>query len=272
MADHRREQNNDNLSQFEKELKKLIILAETGVEQIDEFKELNGTFVNPSDLHLSPLNNDFEDSGILSLKEKLGNPSFPRVNHLTDEEIEIELGRAKVMLASLVVNVDSIYPVSPRDMYRFITTQLIHFICREIEDGILMPTTYLYEDYHPNHPEDLKDQVRDIINSICDKDFMEYQLWCSPEIKFQNEICKLEDFINKMHYHLEFFDKLIDPNIETIVLNINEVTAMAQCVFTLYHETSNGEKVTITGNAKFKFRLNVDCFELTEICIPELGI
>lgn len=274
MADHRREDDFEEDSQFKKELEKLKELAENGMELTDELRD----FKNSTD----PIQIAFFDQVIAfenalnrldahPLRDMLGNPVFPKVGNLSDDELACELAKVNEMLISNRIFLEIIYPTDSREIYRFITEELL-----DSTNGYIilsdMSFNFTYEEFYPNHPENIKDQVEAIVEAIAQKDFNEFTCRRRSAILFKKELHDEYLFMSEINQHLEIFDELVDPKIEFIEVEMGEGIAMAQCVFTLTHETSNGEKVFITGNAKFEFEFLQYFYALASISIPEMGM
>ena len=273
MADHREDDFNEDV-QFNKELEGLIELAEIGMELTDELRDLKNS-EDPMDIaffdNVVVFENAFRSHVGHPIRDILGNPIFPKVDSLSDEELEDELDKVNEILASKRVFLEIMYSTEPREIYRFITEELL-----DSTNGYVnvfdMSFEFTYEEFYPNHPENIKDQIEAIIEAIAEKDFHEFTCGRRSAILFKKELHDEYLFISEINQHLEIFDELADPKIEFIELEMLEDIAIAKCGFTVVHETSNGEKVVISATAKFKFELRCDAFVLSEISIPEMGM
>ena len=274
MADHPKEDDFDEDAQFIKEFEKLKELAETGMELTDELRDFKNSD-DPVDIaffdNVIAFENAIKRFDTHPIRDMLGNPTFRKVDILSDEELIDELDKVNEILASKRVFLEVIYPTEPREIYRFITEELLDTTNGYV-NFLEMSFEFTYEEFYPNHPENIKDQIEAIIEAIAEKNFQEYTCGRSSAILFKNELHDEYLFMSEINQHLEIFDELIDPQIEFIEVEIREDSAAAQCVFSVTHEISNGEKVIITAYAKFKFELLCNCFVLAEISIPEMGM
>lgn len=274
MADHKRRDKSDDEDQFQKEFDKLKELAENGMELTDELRDLKNSdnpILNIFADNIIAFENAFKNPDNRPLREILGNPIFPKVDDLVDDKLEDELEKLEDFLDSKGISLHSIYPTESREIYRFITEELL-----DIADGYIdvpgMSLNFIYEEFYPNHPEDIRCQIEAIVIAISEKEFNEGTCWRRSAILYKKELHDEYLFMAEINRHLEIFDELTDPEIEFIEVEMHDGAAKAQCGFTVTHETSNGEKVFITGNAKFEFELLHDFYVLAAICIPEMGI
>ena len=274
MANHRGEDDYDEDFQLKKELESLIELAEIGIELNEELREIKNS-KDPIDIeffkHIIQFKNVLKRLDIHPIMDMLGNPDFPKVQSLNDDDVVAELDKVNEMLAAKRIYLELIYPTAPREVYRFITEELI-YATNGYVNLVEMSFEFTYEEFYPNHPESIKDQIESIIESIAEKDFHEATCGMKSAILFKNELHDEYLFFSEINQHLEIFDELTDPKIEFIELEILEDIAIAKCGFTLIHETSNGERVVISPTAKFKFEICWGAFVLSEICVPEMGM
>jgi hypothetical protein len=107
----------------------------------------------------------FENAKRISIRERLGSPSFRSLDEIPPEELEAEIDRVLDLLSGIDVAVDSLAEVSDEDFYRFLTTELIN---EEIDDIKIegMRHCFIYDEFHPNDEYDAKSGAEDFLWSL----------------------------------------------------------------------------------------------------------
>jgi hypothetical protein len=97
----------------------------------------------------------FENVQRCSVRELLGFPEFKPLDQIPVEQLEHELDKARDLLSRHRLVIDCLAVVSPGDLYRFITTELLD---QEVDNVRIegWDTCFIYEDFHPNDEYDAK--------------------------------------------------------------------------------------------------------------------
>ncbi len=115
--------------QFTNEIKKLKLIAEFGATFSEEEKPRSPEETKETEEEFLERMRDFEESMNNPVKKELraelGFPNFPKVSDLTDEQVETALELVRTTLRSKKIELDVIYPTPDREIYRFITEELM---------------------------------------------------------------------------------------------------------------------------------------------------
>ena len=125
---------------------------------------------------------DYDSVKRIPLYDFVGKPSYLKVDDLSDKEVTVELNRLTGLLDSYQISLETICDVADRELYRFITEELFH---EEIDDRHIsgLFSTFVYEEFYPNHEHDIREHSYDFIRSYFDKenDFYTYLLTSEAE-------------------------------------------------------------------------------------------
>ncbi|MDP2237929.1 MAG: hypothetical protein Q8J88_15975 [Bacteroidales bacterium] len=107
----------------------------------------------------------YENAKSISLFDFLGKPDFTDPADLNSEETEYELLRLYDIFEKNGVNLNTLCPVEPAEIYRFIVKELF---LHEIDDIRLpgMILNFIYEEFHPNHEYDIKRNSKSFLTSL----------------------------------------------------------------------------------------------------------
>ncbi len=258
---------------FEKEIQKLKDIAESSDEITEDMRRLMDSD-DPLERafadHILRFERASKDPDTRTLRAILGNPSFPKEESLSDSEVEVELDRAHSILAEKNILLDNIHPIPSREIYRFITEELL-----ENNEGYIsvpgMTHHYIYEEFYPNHFEDIKTMAQEIIGAICDKAFNEFTCFLYKEIKFRNETNDPKEFVANMNDYLELFGPLALVDILVEDITIEEPHASADLSFTMVHHLED-EQIEIKSRAEFELFFDYGSYGLSSLSIPALGM
>ncbi|MDO8897074.1 MAG: hypothetical protein Q7V19_05445 [Bacteroidales bacterium] len=106
-----------------------------------------------------------ENAVRITLFEFLGKPDFQDPAILNPKETEVELSRLLDLLGENGIALDTICPVEPAEIYRFLVKELFQ---HEMDD-IRVPGMvfhFIYEEFHPNHEHDLKRNSESFLTSL----------------------------------------------------------------------------------------------------------
>lgn len=124
--------------------------------------------------------NAFQHAKQVQLYDYLGNPPYRKLEELNEDDLADELERITQILDEHQVNLTTICEIHDRELYRFITEDLF---LEEIDDMHVpgMFTNFIYEDFHPNHEYDIRENSYDFIGSYLDKENDHYKHLLSSE-------------------------------------------------------------------------------------------
>jgi len=144
-------------------------LAEKYGAHFSEFSKL------PPEVEEQWLNNieeferQYQNSREITVRQFLGNPSFPLLEELPPEKVEEELASVLEYFAVHDVAVDCLAEVPNEELYRFVTTELMQ---AGINDVRIPGWTqhYIYEEFHPNDEYDATSSAKYFLSGLFARD------------------------------------------------------------------------------------------------------
>lgn len=198
------------------------------------------------------------------------NPTYKPVNEISETEIKFELKRILNLLGQKGIGVDTICKVDDRELYRFITEELL---LEETDDMMIegMTHNFIYEEFHPNHEHDIKNNCKEFIEGLLNKkvslnpSFMPI----SSKIYSKDGIIKQEDAVKQMEEFREAFDSFKLKWFKITSLKIAEETAEVDfdINYTGIIEGGNEKKV-FSGTGDFMLKYEYDYWCINKISIP----
>jgi len=268
----------------EEELNKLRV--ENEIKKMKLTLEYGANFSTPSENNLPPevesqwldYIQKFEDSiaenNCVKIYDFVGKPVFKLVDEISETEIEFELDRILNLLGQKGIELHTICEVNNRELYRFITEELLF---EETNDMMIegMTQNYIYEEFHPNHEHDIATRCNEFITDILNKernlnsDFMAI----SNEIHTDNGSINQEDFVRRLELFREAFSSFQLHHFMITGLNIDEDKADV-CFDISYSGNIEGinENITFTGSGAFKLKNKHEYWCINKINIPGIHI
>ena len=90
----------------------------------------------------------FQKNEVSKVRDLLGKPALPSGETLSDKKLTEALDHVMKLLAAKSIALDTIYEVPDRELYRFITEELMEHEIQAI-DIPGMVTHFTYEEFHP---------------------------------------------------------------------------------------------------------------------------
>jgi hypothetical protein len=116
----------------------------------------------------------FESARQITIRERIGNPQLRPLAEIPEFELEDELDRLLGVLFENNIAIDFLHEQSDREMYRFITEELLD----EETDDIRIPgmmSHFIYEEFHPNDEDDITDAIEEFLFTLFNGDFKDTQ-------------------------------------------------------------------------------------------------
>lgn len=213
------------------ELKNEIEAEMTLEEEIPlEFQDIE--FLLDPDL----IEEEYQKAEKKTIYEIIGKPDFKKAEDLTPEELEKELKRFLKILRKIYIEIEMWFDYENENVlfYNFITQEIFQ---KEIAERFLSiyPHEYIYENYYPNHPEELHAVSFDFWKSFLHANRLFYDQFELRNVENAEEVTAFRE---------------IYPNFREIKIIVNEVVydleaAIAQTFVFVEFEgiKSNGDKV-----------------------------
>ena len=171
MSDPKEEELNELDARTENELKKIKLSLEYGMDFSQSFaspdlpQETESQFLD----YIQQWEYQNANRRMTTIFDRLGKPVFRPVGEMLDDEIDLALSKAIELLHNNSIRIDTLCKVGNREMYRFITEELFNVEIADIRiDGMMH--CFTYEEFHPNHPYDIKNRCTEFIRHITDKE------------------------------------------------------------------------------------------------------
>jgi hypothetical protein len=271
-------QNNDEFKNQEKlkqenELKKLKLRAEFGAKFMEDDQENSDI---PAEVESQFLDyvQKFEEAAarkeVKKVKEVLGNPSFKKAAQLNDQQLKQELDKVLEFMNLHNLQLDVIYEVEDREIYRFITEELMG----EEIDIIEVPgmnTCFIYEEFHPNHEEDLKRESEDFLKMLLKQDFEYINFHCANKLILHEKEMPLDEFIDRATELFETKDEIILPEVEVKNIEIEKEKAKVSCLIQFDNVSENRASRQQKLEAEVFHYFEYGFWNLNQVKIPDLG-
>ncbi len=143
-----------------------------------------------------------QESSEITVFEFLGKPEFKKAEDMYPDELILELCRFNKLFEKHCISLEMLHVYPDDVIYRFITDELFQ---KKIQD-IRLPgywQHFIYEEFHPNHPSDIKRQGEEFIRVLFGNDW-----------RFINSVLSETIVCNGKNYHRnkldEFYNIFLD--------------------------------------------------------------
>jgi hypothetical protein len=258
---------------FERELKRLKFSAKYGVH-FEEEKACEPPLDESEEDFLDRMK-EFEEAmrnpQTTEIRALLGFPKFPKVEDLADDELEAAIDLVTTALANRNIALDVCHPTPAREIYRFLTEELLY------EDAGMagaggMTMHFIYEEFYPNHEEEIKSDVSDILNFICRGHNASLPWRIATEVSLDGKLIPKEEFEMLLDDHRDIFEGMTFIGVDSLDIKIEDSNAKAKASFRYYLDQSSGSQGEYSTTAEFEFKLDNGTFDLTRLIIEKFGI
>lgn len=183
---------------FENELKKLKLKAETGAEFLGvDSNEIPANIESQFLDNVIAFTKATERKEFKKVRAILGNPDFPSADALAGQNVTLHLDRAFDLLNENSIALEMIYEVADDEIYRFIIEDLFEHEMAVI-DVPGMVNNFIYEEFYPNHKEDLKKYTKEFVTMLCSSDFEYMESLVTSQVEFRDHSFTSKEFIDTM--------------------------------------------------------------------------
>lgn len=262
MSDINKEnEGNDDLIQ-ENEFIKMKLMLERGAYfgAPDGSKALDPFIENEFLKNIEQFEAAYENCKKVKLFDYLGRPEFPAPDSISPDRIEEELDKLLSFLNKRDISLDTLCPVDPAVLYRFIVEEFFEIEKDDVHIEGMM-SCYIYEDFHPNNEYSLGFEAQDFINDLLytEEDHYTYHL--------------VKDFAGKQKLidFRESFSSFSIPEVEIGLIEIadDQARVTANVSFTGLSEGSALEH-KFSGECLFSFVHLDEYWYISELELPPL--
>ena len=213
-----------NDQRAENEIKKFKLSLEHGMDFSKSYTdsdlppEVEGEFLD----YMQQWEDQFAQRKMTTVYELAGRPEYKPVAEIPDDEISGELDRLMEALQQKSVSVDTLCEVDERVLYRFITEELFKEQTQDIQIPGMMHC-FTYEEFHPNHPYDIKRRCEEFVEYIFDKREDAMESWCLADtVQCGEHIYEKKEFVAHLKHFRESFSAFTQEQFEFISCELND--------------------------------------------------
>lgn len=224
--------------------------------------------------YINAFEQQYKDAKLITVYDFIGRPAYSQWDTLTDEQVAVELERLRAILEANDVALDCICEYDTVVIYRFLTEELF---THEM-DLIRIPGMthhFIYEEFHPNHDHDLRQDTDRLLTSIFEKEWHEEydDLILSREIRWagksrdRRQMSAIITAFQEGHRSLS----ISSLDIRDVHIDLDAAIARVSGAVSVSGKTADGLNVTYEGPCLLHFVNEYDSWSVSEFSIPGLG-
>jgi hypothetical protein len=245
-----------NELRIENEINKMKLIMEHGAQ----FVEVSGKKLPPEVERIwleriMEFEKAYANAKRIKIHDYLKNPILTPEKEISDSEMAAELRKLQNLFLQKDIVIESLAEVDDREMYRFISEELV--FC-EIDDIRIkgMVTNFIYEEFKPNQEINIKSCAETFIRSILNKEIEPKIYDIADKIDTQNGVLSKNEVIKFLALFRESYCTF--EIIEFNITNLKNIEDYAKIVFELKYiatfEGSNESKhFEGVGGLEFNF-------------------
>jgi hypothetical protein len=255
----------------ENNLLKLKLGLEHGMHMQESSGELSPEVENQWLKSVYAFEQQFKVAGRIKLYDYIGKPVFKKCDELKPEEVGAELQRLYLILENNDIVLSSICQYDDALLYRFVTEELFD---HEMDDMRVpgMTLHFTYEEFHPNHDYDLRNDSTRFLEMIFHRRWEEAydNLILDEQVTFagkQYAPASIAAFINafqEAHGKLQ----IKSLTVTDVVISPDITTARVTVFLSAKGNMSDGEAVVYEGDCSLHFTRTYDFWHISGFQIP----
>jgi hypothetical protein len=225
--------------------------------------------------NIAEFERQFENTRTITVRERIGDPQVKPLADLADAELAGELDRLFNLLSENDIAVDFLHEQNEREIYRFLTEELLE---EEIDDIQIpgMVSHFIYEEFHPNDEDDITDAIEEFLFTLFNGDFKDPQGMHDHVLSEESLHDSLGNPINLAEFKLllgDFYDAYPlltghEVEIKHILVEGDQAVAGTRIK---WHGRPKSEKVVVDQEGLSEFRLARSIYggwDITQANIP----
>ncbi len=267
----------DELNEFdartENELKKIKLSLEHGMDLTQSFAspdlppETEGLFLD----YIQKWEEQFAQRKTITVYELAGKPSFRPVGEVPEADISKVLTEMQDLLNKHSINLETLCEVNDRELYRFITEELLHEETEDIQiEG--MRHCFIYEEFHPNHPYDIKNRCTEIMEHLASEmgDMTVTQWALADEITIDGQVCAKEAYNEHIVRFQGLFNSITLNQFSFESVTVNEAGDEASAIALVHYTvtTDDNQAMELKGNIIFNLTCQHEWWTIHEMNTP----
>ena len=225
--------------------------------------------------YITEFERQFEDPKQISVREKIGNPDVKSLAQIPDSEIATELDQILERLYQNNIAIDFLHEQDEREMYRFITEELLD----EMTDDIDIPgmvSHFIYEEFHPNDQDDITQAIDEFLYALFKEELKDPESMFYFSISQENmhdtdgNFMSVEEFKGFVSDFYEAYPVITDYSFEVENTLIEGDTSITEA-YIEWHGIPVNEKVIFRYNGLSTFKLTRSTYggwDIVQASIP----
>lgn len=209
--------------------------------------------------YITEFERQFENAKQISVRERIGHPDVKPLAQIPESDLAIELDRILDLLGEHNIAIDFLHEQSDREMYRFITEELLD----EMTDDIRIPgmvSHFIYEEFHPNDEDDITEAIDQFLYALFREQLKDPESMFCHSVSQENmhdangKPLSMEEFKELVSGFYEAYPVVIEHSVEVnhIVIDGDSSTAQANVS---WHAIPKKEQAVVKHEGPAEFKL-----------------
>ena len=265
----------DRIQRILNEKKKEDLRKQYGMSFEDHNEEMSPQAESEWLDNIAEFERQFENARTITVRERIGDPQVKPLADLAGAELAGELDRLFELLSENDIAVDFLHEQTDREMYRFLTEELLE---EEIDDIQIpgMVSHFIYEEFHPNDEDDITDAIEEFLFTLFNGDFKDPQGMHDHILSEESMHDSLDNLVKLEEFKLllgDFYDAYPlltghEVEIKSILVDGDQAVAVTRIK---WHGRPKGEKVVVDREGLSEYRLARSIYggwDITQANIP----
>ena len=257
----------EEMLKMENDLLKAKLTAEFGMKHSDS--KLDSEMENQWLNYVYDFEKAWKDAGTISIYDFLGKPEFKPFNQINSNDVSSELDRLNEIMIKNNIVLDTLSEYDDETIYKFITEEFFNMETdnMRIED---MNHCFIYEEFHPNHEYDLKNQTTDFLYSMLERkwspEFDKYSL--DNKVEFNNKFYDRDSFMKFISTFQEAYMPLEIVSKEICIVEFDMEKGIGESNGSVSY---NGNSKNYSGEWKINFVYEDGFWSISGVKLPNFG-
>jgi hypothetical protein len=240
---------------------KMKLIAEHGAHfsEPEDGSKVSPEIENQFLKNIEEFEKQFHSGKRVAISQKLNNPVFEKEDLIPDDRITETLDNTMNLLNDNGISLDAICEVTDRELYRFITEELIH---EEVDDVNIpgMMICFIYEEFYPNQEHNIKNDCSNFFHFFLTKEYNFYAHHLVENLKGESHLKHFSDSFTS-------FEKL---DFAIISINIEGEKTHVQYTADFIGTIANTQqKQRFFGKGEIKLLFDGDYWRIESVVLPE---
>lgn len=181
---------------------KMKLMAEHGAQfsEPEDGSKVSPEIENQFLKNIEEFEKQFHSGKRITINQRLNYPMFEKEAAIPDDTISEALGDTMNLLNDNGISLDALCDVTDRELYRFITEELVH---QEVDD-INMPgmmSCFIYEEFYPNQELNIENDCSDFFHFFLAKEYNFYAHHLAENLRGESHLKHFSDSFISFEKH-----------------------------------------------------------------------